>query len=348
MLTSIDFFIRYACIGQLFLLAMLFLQQSRGLKLAVIERIAPIILPICFTAFLLLTAPYSPRPEGLVRNILLVLTDATPFFIWWYGLHLFDDNFRALNWPHWSKLPLGIFALWHCYYFLVLDGFGPYHDLNHLVGLVLMLHLIVSVLRSWSDDLIEQRRQARAWLVSLLAMYFVVLALVELSNSGLNRNHVFMLITSILCLVISTTTILIAFNHRTAFTLQPTHLLPATVPEPASIHSAESALHTRLQKFIAEQGYLQSELSITQLAQQLDCPEHQLRKLINQHLGYNNFAAFLNHYRIAEARKRLITSLLPVLSIALDLGYGSIAPFNRAFKDITGETPTAYRTRQLV
>ncbi|MEN0037087.1 MAG: AraC family transcriptional regulator [Cellvibrio sp.] len=344
MLTSIDFFIRYACIGQLFLLAILFLQQSRGQKLAAIERIAPIVLPICFAAFLLLTAPFSPRPEGLTRNILLVLTDATPFFIWWYGLHLFDDNFRNSHWPSWSKLAVGLLALWHCYYFLVLDGFGPYHDLNHLVGLVLMLHLIVSVLRSWSDDLIEQRRHARAWLVSLLALYFVVLALVELSNSGLNRNHVFMLITSILCLVISSATVLMIFNHQTAFTLQPTHSLTAENPEPQNANPAGSALYARLQDFIAEQGYLQSELSITQLAQQLHCPEHHLRKLINQHLGYTNFAAFLHHYRVAEARKRLTESDLPVLSIALDLGYGSIAPFNRAFKDITGETPTAYRS----
>lgn len=351
MLTSIDFFIRYACIGQLFLLAILFLQQSRGKKLAAIERIAPIILPICFAAFLLLTAPFSPRPQGLTRNVLLVLTDATPFFIWWYGLHLFDDNFRKSNWPGWSKFAVGLLALWHCYYFLVLDGFGPYHDLNHLVGLVLMLHLIVSVLRSWNDDLIEQRRQARAWLVSLLALYFVILALVELSNSGLNRNHLFMLVTSILCLVISTATILMAFNHHTAFSLQPSILLtplPPTTAERQNVSSAESELHTRLQKFIAEQGYLQSDLSITQLAQQLHCPEHHLRKLINQSLGYTNFAAFLNHYRIAEARKRLTGSHLPVLSIALDLGYGSIAPFNRAFKDITGETPTAYRASQQV
>jgi len=351
MLTSIDFFIRYACIGQLFLLAILFLQHSKGKKLPAIERFAPIILAICFAAFLLLTAPFSPRTQGLARNILLVLTDATPFFIWWYGRYLFDDNFRAFHWPRWNLIAVGLLTLWHCYYFLVLGGFGPYHDLNHLAGLVLMVHLIVSVLHSWQGDLIEQRRQARAWLVSLLALYFVILSLVELSNSGLNRNQLFMLATSILCLAISTVTTLIMFKHQTAFAIQPSSLLTPTPPkmhEWRSENPAESELFLRLQKFIAEQGYLQSNLTITQLAQQLHCPEHHLRKLINQRLGYTNFAAFLNHYRIEEARKRLVTSHLPVLSIALDLGYGSIAPFNRAFKEITGETPTSYRTSQQV
>lgn len=348
MLANVDFFIRYACIGQLLLLVILFLQQSKGKKLPPIERFAPIILAICFAAFLLLTAPFSPRTQGLARNILLVLTDATPFFIWWYGQYLFDDSFRSLRWSRWSLVAIGLLTLWHCYYFLVLGGFGPYHDLNHLAGLVLMVHLIASVLHNWRDDLIEQRRQARAWLVSLLALYFIVLSLVELSDSGLNRNQFFMLATSILCLVISTATTLMMFKHQTTFAIQPGSLLTPTTPEWQSENSAEAELHSRVQQFINEQGYLQSNLTIPQLAQQLHCPEHHLRKLINQRLGYTNFAAFLNHYRVEEARKRLIISHLPVLSIALDLGYGSIAPFNRAFKDITGETPTSYRTSQQV
>lgn len=71
-----------------------------------------------------------------------------------------------------------------------------------------------------------------------------------------------------------------------------------------------------------------------------------MRKQINQSLGYTNFNAFLNHYRVEAARKRLVETSLPVLTIALDVGYGSIASFNRAFKEIAGVTPTAYRTQE--
>jgi AraC-like DNA-binding protein len=35
---------------------------------------------------------------------------------------------------------------------------------------------------------------------------------------------------------------------------------------------------------------------------------------------------------------------LPVLTIALDCGFGSIGPFNRAFKARTGKTPTQFRS----
>ena len=38
---------------------------------------------------------------------------------------------------------------------------------------------------------------------------------------------------------------------------------------------------------------------------------------------------------------------VPILTIALDAGFGSIGPFNRAFKAHTGLTPTEYRRPHL-
>ena len=77
--------------------------------------------------------------------------------------------------------------------------------------------------------------------------------------------------------------------------------------------------------------YRRSGLTITALAAELGYPEHQLRRLINQHLGFRNFSFFLNSFRIEEATERLsdpAEARKPVLTIALDLGYGSLGPFN--------------------
>ena len=68
-----------------------------------------------------------------------------------------------------------------------------------------------------------------------------------------------------------------------------------------------------------------------------------LRTLINQELGYRNFNDFLHHYRLQEASARLVGEDLPILTIALECGYGSIGPFNRAFKQRMGMTPSEYR-----
>ena len=87
------------------------------------------------------------------------------------------------------------------------------------------------------------------------------------------------------------------------------------------------------------------------LAAQLGCPEYRLRRLINRALGHRNFNAFLNSYRIREAQALLSDpskARLQIAQVALELGFGSLAPFNRAFKAKTGETPTAYRQRSLL
>ena len=96
----------------------------------------------------------------------------------------------------------------------------------------------------------------------------------------------------------------------------------------------------------AERAYRQDGLTIGGLAQQLGLPEYRLRRLINQALGYRNFNSFVNHYRIAEAKAALVDPAqaeVPVLTIALDAGFSSLGPFNRAFKAETGMTPSEYR-----
>ena len=56
------------------------------------------------------------------------------------------------------------------------------------------------------------------------------------------------------------------------------------------------------------------------------------------------------HRELAEAEPALSDPAqadVPVLTIALDAGFGSIGPFNRAFKAQTGVTPTEYRRMRL-
>ena len=64
-----------------------------------------------------------------------------------------------------------------------------------------------------------------------------------------------------------------------------------------------------------------------------------MRRLINQRLGYRNFNVFLNNHRIEEAKAALADpgqAEVPVITIAMDAGFQSLGPFNRAFKATTG------------
>ncbi|GKQ54827.1 AraC family transcriptional regulator [Bradyrhizobium sp. Ce-3] len=99
-----------------------------------------------------------------------------------------------------------------------------------------------------------------------------------------------------------------------------------------------------------ERTYRQEGLTIGVLAVRLGLPEYRLRTLINDGLGHRNFNAFVNRYRLDEAKAALgdpDQAEVPVLTIALDAGFQSLAPFNRAFKADTGVTPTEYRRRAM-
>ena len=114
---------------------------------------------------------------------------------------------------------------------------------------------------------------------------------------------------------------------------------------------ADAAPLAALRKLIDHgKVYREPDLSIASLSQKLDIPEYRLRRLINRQLGHRNFSAFVNGYRLAEAEAALSDPAqadVPILTIALDAGFGSIGPFNRAFKAQTGVTPTEYRRTRL-
>ena len=99
-----------------------------------------------------------------------------------------------------------------------------------------------------------------------------------------------------------------------------------------------------------ELAYREEGLGIAALAARIGLPEYRLRRLINQRLGHRNFNSFVNGYRLAETIAALSDpsqAQVPILTIALDAGFQSIGPFNRAFKAQTGMTPTDFRRERL-
>ena len=120
----------------------------------------------------------------------------------------------------------------------------------------------------------------------------------------------------------------------------------ARAPE-ARLSAADPALLQRLERLMTEARVLREEgLTIGVLARRLRVSEQRLRQAINEGLGHRNFNAFLNRFRIEEVKAALADPAqagVPVLTIALDAGFQSIGPFNRAFKAETGMTPTEFR-----
>ena len=105
----------------------------------------------------------------------------------------------------------------------------------------------------------------------------------------------------------------------------------------------------RLQQVMEEGFYRTEKLTLSKLSEKIELPEYKTRALINQKLGYRNFNDYINQLRIAEAGQRLISEPeTPILNIALDVGYRTLSSFNRAFKEILEQPPTAYRQSKLL
>lgn len=91
--------------------------------------------------------------------------------------------------------------------------------------------------------------------------------------------------------------------------------------------------------------YLEPELSLPQLADDLDIPSHYLSRVINEQFG-QNFHDFINSYRVDAFRERLSSGgseNLTLLGIAFECGFNSKSAFNRVFRQFTGMTPSQYK-----
>jgi AraC-like DNA-binding protein len=213
---------------------------------------------------------------------------------------------------------------------------------QHLVSFLLTLHAMWIAWDERGDDLIERRRMFRTGFVILVGVQTLGVILAESIYGFTHQGNGLMVLQSggTLVTVMLLGAVLLSSNSQLLFDADA-----APPPRPA-LSPQEQVLNGKLDAAMAAYAYREPNLSIGALADKLAVPEHRLRALINQRLGYRNFSAFLNAHRIADAKAWLGDPAkvdLPVLTLAMDLGYGSLAPFNRAFRDATGQTPTDYR-----
>ena len=338
----LDVLLRYGTVTLLFLIAYLSLRDGKG------SRTAIYIFLVTFTvAAMLLTTVHAdlqlPRP----LHFFFRFSDmGNIVFIWWLGLAMFSDDFR-LKWWHWAVLILNCAVLLPSR-IMELQGVNFFHPITNysldFITLCIMGHLVYVALQGRADDLIEPRRRFRLFFV--LALVAATLTAVGAENI-LAKNHSEFLQT-LRCIIIFP----MALWGVTWLTkMHPEKLIfenpKDKAPETPAIDPRDQPLLSNLQKAMeTDKIYKEAGLTIRLLAESLKTPEHRLRSLINSGLGYRNFSTFLNHYRI-EAIKAAFAepqnSRIPVLTIALDHGYNSLAPFNRAFRDVVGKTPTQYR-----
>lgn len=344
MIENLVYLVRIMTIGSgLTLIAMVAASEVRlSLRLPLLGMVIGVI------GYLLNSTPLMTRGEGIVGPLIDLASMSTPLWIWLFARRLFERE------PD-RRILLGAASLigsgWILSYAHDATSFAGFLVL-HLVGLALIADLVRVGIFERADDLVEQRRIVRLWLPLLVAAQAAQILLVEMLEMFAaidSRYPPFSLVNSVIILLIMLFAALALF--RTEPELLPARgeeqpASPSIEPAPIDLTPSEQVLHEKLKAAMAEGAYREPGLSISGLAEQLETPEHRLRALINRRLGHRNFSAFLNRHRITEAQERLANPDdvdLPVLTIAMDMGYNSLPTFNRAFRSETGTTPSEFR-----
>ncbi len=91
--------------------------------------------------------------------------------------------------------------------------------------------------------------------------------------------------------------------------------------------------------------YLNSELTLKSLAENLNIHPNTLSKIINEGLN-KSFSDFVNEYRVNAIIEKLHSdnyNHITLLGISFESGFNSKTTFNRVFKNIKGMTPLNYK-----
>ena len=98
-----------------------------------------------------------------------------------------------------------------------------------------------------------------------------------------------------------------------------------------------------------EKPYTDNLFSLHKLARQTRIPANQLSQVLNESF-HQSFFEFTRTFRIKEAQQLLSDpkyAQTNIEEIAFMVGYNSKAAFNKAFLNITGQTPLSYKKKNL-
>ncbi len=366
MLELLDNFFRYGAIASCLFTA------------ALVLRDAACRLPARLAAFCSITAAaylFSSLP-GLGETIgtgmipVLLISLFGPTAVWVFGLSMFDDNFK-LRRAHYSVIAV-FYLLGAVQFISFYQMFGnlPLLSSSRLqmalkdsgsllwgVGLLMLFLKVGMSLQllwvAWNgrhDDLVPKRRRFREVFVGAVVMISFGIVITENWLLGFAPYTANMLLVAQSASIFLVT--LYMLWHITSVDgewLFGNYEQPLAPEQPYIESEDRHDLETL--NALAESGALMAPgITVSKLAQMAAMPEHRLRRLVNQHLGYRNFSDYLNFHRIEAAKNRLAVVSdrhVPVLTVAMDVGYGSLGPFNRAFKERAGMTPTQFRRKAL-
>jgi len=268
---------------------------------------------------------------GVFQSLIPALT---LYFVW----SIFEDG-RPLPKPIWGLMIIDVgLSMW-----VAASSFSNpiLAGVSQLLKLGLAVLAVGVVWQGRDNDLVEMRAKVRMWFVGAFVTTVLAVALKEffyLFHTAEPR-----------LLGLAWMFVLSLVGNIAFFKMNPgMRLVEEVSVAPIDSNLSDPLVEQLTHRMKEERLYADHDLRVSTLASLMGLPEYQLRRKINQTLGFRNFNQFVNQYRISEAGERLLSEpRTPVLTIALDVGFRSISSFNTAFDRQFGVSPTVYRAQRL-
>jgi AraC-like DNA-binding protein len=311
----------------------------------------------CLVAYVLRSAPQAGAWPVEVLFPLSVGALLFPLAFWWLVHCAFDDR-ADVPWSAWlgTAMMLGAGLMSRRADATVsFDIDGP-HLLQKVTGAAFVVAGLWRLWRGGIGDLVAGRRRLRGWLLAYIGAHGLIVLGVEAALRG-SRAPAWLEALNVLAIALAvaiTLAFMLQFRASGVAALfgpddtetMPTPSQSAAPPPPDDDAPWLERLDLLMQR---ECVYRDPELTVAAVATRLGLPEYRLRELIHRRLGHRNFPAFVNGHRLHEVERRLADPAcdrLPILTLALEAGFGSVGPFNRAFRERHGMSPSEYRGRR--
>jgi AraC-like DNA-binding protein len=327
---------------------------------------------------------YSLSPEGFfLRNPWLIsfyisLLLLIGPFLFWYVKSLIYTNFKPFHKLFLHLLPFFLFNLYLTIFFsyddflksiqsikgsIVIELPFPYYIFLFITAISIpyyilwSIHLLRAHRKIITNNFSSLEKRNLIWLRNLIIMlgitWILLVAIFFIHHVLLSFSDDFCI--NGLFLTLSVFIILVGYLglYQYAIFTSRDSFSPVEDSEDTIKYSGSSLKEEDIQKYrilldeYMKMGkpYLNNQLTLYQLAEEVNIPPHYLSRIINAYYQ-QNFFEFINRYRVDEFKKRLIDPKFKnytLLAIAFDCGFNSKSSFNRLFKKDTGSTPSEYK-----
>ncbi len=219
-----------------------------------------------------------------------------------------------------------------------------------LFGSAVLVLTIREGIVGWSSANLTERRMRMAFLAlcgGCIVVCTVAAGLAETWPAVAQALGSLQAVSAIACILLTNVLIRLRLRlNRTTPASDPSQSEPRTINSLEWSAEEQSVAKRVLSKIETERLFLTPELKVADLATTLGLPEYRVTRAITGPLQEKNFNRFVNRYRIDHAKHLLAdpdARQWPILVIAMESGFASVGPFNRAFKASTGMTPGAFR-----